>query len=78
MVVAVTQVHVQSLLVAEVVGGAKTTAQKSSLKNLTHLCEGVSIRLVDKSQTSSIPLTCTHWVPQRSDILASFPESGFG
>ncbi|XP_051924087.1 eIF-2-alpha kinase activator GCN1 [Hippocampus zosterae] len=33
-------VHVQSLLVAEVVGGAKSTAQKSSLKNLTHLCEG--------------------------------------
>ncbi|XP_061622693.1 stalled ribosome sensor GCN1 isoform X2 [Phyllopteryx taeniolatus] len=32
-------VHVQSLLVAEVVGGAKSTAQKSSLKNLTHLCE---------------------------------------
>ncbi|XP_077457109.1 stalled ribosome sensor GCN1 [Stigmatopora argus] len=32
-------VQVQSLLVAEVVGGAKSTAQKSSLKNLTHLCE---------------------------------------
>ncbi|XP_020492033.2 stalled ribosome sensor GCN1 [Labrus bergylta] len=30
-------VEVQSLLVAEVVGGAKTTAQKSSLKNLSHL-----------------------------------------
>ncbi|KAM6945032.1 stalled ribosome sensor GCN1 [Lycodopsis pacificus] len=29
-------VEVQSLLVAEVVGGAKTTAQKSSLKNLSH------------------------------------------
>ncbi|XP_076586806.1 stalled ribosome sensor GCN1 [Chaetodon auriga] len=33
-------VEVQSLLVAEVVGGAKTTAQKSSLKNLSHLWEG--------------------------------------
>ncbi|XP_054628453.1 eIF-2-alpha kinase activator GCN1 isoform X1 [Dunckerocampus dactyliophorus] len=32
-------VQVQSLLVAEVVGGAKSTAQKSSLKNLTRLCE---------------------------------------
>ncbi|KAE8291635.1 eIF-2-alpha kinase activator GCN1 [Larimichthys crocea] len=30
-------VEVQSLLVAEVVGGAKITAQKSSLKNLSHL-----------------------------------------
>uniref|UniRef100_UPI0037E8FE79 stalled ribosome sensor GCN1 n=1 Tax=Semicossyphus pulcher TaxID=241346 RepID=UPI0037E8FE79 len=30
-------VEIQSLLVAEVVGGAKTTAQKSSLKNLSHL-----------------------------------------
>ncbi|XP_040898957.1 eIF-2-alpha kinase activator GCN1 [Toxotes jaculatrix] len=30
-------VEVQSLLVAEVVGGAKTIAQKSSLKNLNHL-----------------------------------------
>ncbi|KAA8578930.1 hypothetical protein FQN60_017531 [Etheostoma spectabile] len=30
-------VEVQSLLVAEVVGGAKTTAQKASLKNLSHL-----------------------------------------
>ncbi|XP_069380401.1 stalled ribosome sensor GCN1 [Paralichthys olivaceus] len=30
-------VEVQSLLVAEVVGGAKTIAQKSSLKNLSHL-----------------------------------------
>ncbi|XP_028269572.1 eIF-2-alpha kinase activator GCN1 [Parambassis ranga] len=30
-------VEVQSLLVAEVVGGAKTTAKKSSLKNLNHL-----------------------------------------
>ncbi|XP_072244658.1 stalled ribosome sensor GCN1 [Leuresthes tenuis] len=29
-------VEVQSLLVAEVVGGAKTTAKKSSLKNLSH------------------------------------------
>lgn len=36
------QVEVQSLLVAEVVGGAKTTAQKSSLKNLSHLWEEVS------------------------------------
>ncbi|XP_061672508.1 stalled ribosome sensor GCN1 [Syngnathoides biaculeatus] len=33
-------VQVQSVLVAEVVGGAKSNAQKSSLKNLTHLCEG--------------------------------------
>ncbi|KAM7392001.1 hypothetical protein PAMP_022644 [Pampus punctatissimus] len=32
-------VEVQSLLVAEVVGGAKSTAQKSSLKNLSHLWE---------------------------------------
>uniref|UniRef100_A0A3Q3WWH8 TOG domain-containing protein n=1 Tax=Mola mola TaxID=94237 RepID=A0A3Q3WWH8_MOLML len=32
-------VEVQSLLAAEVVGGAKTTAQKSSLKNLSHLWE---------------------------------------
>ncbi|KAM9858158.1 stalled ribosome sensor GCN1 [Aulostomus maculatus] len=32
-------VEVQSLLVAEVVGGAKSTAQKSTVKNLTHLCE---------------------------------------
>ncbi|XP_070759930.1 stalled ribosome sensor GCN1 [Enoplosus armatus] len=32
-------VEVQSLLVAEVVGGAKTTAQKSSLKNFSHLLE---------------------------------------
>ncbi|XP_072770375.1 stalled ribosome sensor GCN1-like [Nerophis lumbriciformis] len=32
-------VQVQSLLVAEVVGGAKSTAQKSSLKTLTRLCE---------------------------------------
>ncbi|XP_015253816.1 PREDICTED: translational activator GCN1 [Cyprinodon variegatus] len=32
-------VEVQSLLVAEVVGGAKTTAKKSSLKNLCHLWE---------------------------------------
>ncbi|XP_018524768.1 eIF-2-alpha kinase activator GCN1 [Lates calcarifer] len=32
-------VEVQSLLVAEVVGGAKTIAQKSSLKNLNHLWE---------------------------------------
>lgn len=38
----VLQVEVQSLLVAEVVGGAKTTAQKSSLKNLSHLWEEVS------------------------------------
>ncbi|KAM9360287.1 stalled ribosome sensor GCN1 [Symphorus nematophorus] len=30
-------VEVQSLLVAELVGGAKTVAQKSSLKNLSHL-----------------------------------------
>lgn len=34
--------EVQSLLVAEVVGGAKNTAQKSSLKNLSHLWEEVS------------------------------------
>uniref|UniRef100_A0A665VTG2 GCN1 activator of EIF2AK4 n=1 Tax=Echeneis naucrates TaxID=173247 RepID=A0A665VTG2_ECHNA len=32
-------VEVQSLLVAEVVGGAKTITQKSSLKNLSHLWE---------------------------------------
>ncbi|XP_073321707.1 stalled ribosome sensor GCN1 [Pagrus major] len=32
-------VEVQSLLVAQVVGGAKSTAQKSSLKNLSHLWE---------------------------------------
>lgn len=38
----VLQVEVQSLLVAEVVGGAKTTAQKSSLKNVSHLWEEVS------------------------------------
>lgn len=36
------QVEVQSLLVAEVVGGAKATAKKSSLKNFSHLWEGVS------------------------------------
>uniref|UniRef100_A0A7N6ASL0 TOG domain-containing protein n=1 Tax=Anabas testudineus TaxID=64144 RepID=A0A7N6ASL0_ANATE len=30
-------VEVQSLLVAEVMGGARTTAQKSSLKNVSHL-----------------------------------------
>lgn len=36
------QVEVQSLLVAEVVGGAKATAKKSSLKNLSHLWKGVS------------------------------------
>ncbi|XP_005746121.1 translational activator GCN1 [Pundamilia nyererei] len=33
-------VEVQSLLVAEVVGGAKATAKKSSLKNLSHLWKG--------------------------------------
>lgn len=37
------QVEVQSLLVAEVVGGAKTIAQKSIVKNLNHLWEQVSI-----------------------------------
>lgn len=37
-----TQVEVQSLLVAEVVGGAKKTAQKSSLKSLERLWEQVS------------------------------------
>lgn len=36
------QVEVQSLLVAEVVGGAKTMAKKSILKNLSHLWEEVS------------------------------------
>ncbi|KAM3611156.1 uncharacterized protein V6R79_014354 [Siganus canaliculatus] len=40
-------VEVQSLLVAEVVGGAKTTAQKSSLKNLSHLW-ATNPGLVDK------------------------------
>ncbi|XP_061586476.1 stalled ribosome sensor GCN1 [Cololabis saira] len=34
-------VEVQSLLVAEVVGGAKTMAKKSSLKNLSHLWEDI-------------------------------------
>lgn len=34
--------EVQSLLVAEVVGGAKTTAKKSVVKNLGHLWEDVS------------------------------------
>ncbi|KAI4797696.1 hypothetical protein KUCAC02_024911 [Chaenocephalus aceratus] len=33
-------VEVQSLLVADVVGGAKSTAQKSSLKHLSQLVEG--------------------------------------
>lgn len=36
------QVEVQSLLAAEVMGGAKNTAQKSSLKSLSHLWEPVS------------------------------------
>lgn len=36
------QVEVQSLLAAEVMGGAKNTAQKSSLKSLSHLWEQVS------------------------------------
>ncbi|KAK9522292.1 hypothetical protein VZT92_018767 [Zoarces viviparus] len=40
-------VEVQSLLVAEVVGGAKTTAQKSSLKNLSH-CWKENPGLVDQ------------------------------
>ncbi|XP_012704734.2 eIF-2-alpha kinase activator GCN1 isoform X1 [Fundulus heteroclitus] len=40
-------VEVQSLLVAEVVGGAKTTAKKSSLKNLCHLWEEQKPGLVD-------------------------------
>lgn len=35
------QVEVQSLLVAEVVGGAKSTAKKSSLKHLSHIWEKV-------------------------------------
>lgn len=37
--------EVQSLLMAEVVGGAKTIAQKSSLKNVSHLWEEVSVVL---------------------------------
>lgn len=37
------QVEVQSLLVAEVVGGAKTIALKSSIKNLNHLWDEVSV-----------------------------------
>lgn len=40
--------EVQSLLVAEVVGGAKTTAKKSSLKNLNHLWVEVSIRHIGR------------------------------
>lgn len=36
------QVEVQSLLVAEVVGGAKTTAKKSVVRSLSHLWEDVS------------------------------------
>lgn len=35
--------EVQSFLVAEVVGGAKPTAQKSSFKKLNHLWEEVSM-----------------------------------
>lgn len=38
------QVEIQSLFVAEVVGGAKTTAKKSSLKNLSHLWRQVSMK----------------------------------
>lgn len=37
----VLKVEVQSLLVAEVVGGAKSTAKKSSLKKLCRLWEEV-------------------------------------
>uniref|UniRef100_A0A8C2WX06 GCN1 activator of EIF2AK4 n=1 Tax=Cyclopterus lumpus TaxID=8103 RepID=A0A8C2WX06_CYCLU len=37
-------VEIQSLLVAEVVGGAKTTAKKSSLKNLSQLWKKVSVK----------------------------------
>lgn len=44
------QVEVQSLLVAEVVGGAKSTAKKSSLKHLSQLWEKVRIELPAQRQ----------------------------
>lgn len=45
------QVEVQSLLVAEVVGGAKTIAKKSSVKNINHLWEQVSVHTHRKWMT---------------------------
>lgn len=36
--------EVQSLLVAEVLGGAKVKAQKATLKNVSHLWQEVSVK----------------------------------
>ncbi|XP_033829216.1 eIF-2-alpha kinase activator GCN1 [Periophthalmus magnuspinnatus] len=71
-------VEVQSLLVAEVLGGAKSTAQKSSLKKLCHLWEQYpglvdkyisTLLRMDQSPTTMVMLgVCLDFCSAKKDI----------